>query len=89
MKLYIAEKPSLGRAIAAVLPGTHQRGDGFIKTSNGDCVSWCIGHLLEQAEPHIYDPEYKSWRMQHLPIVPEDWKLQPKKSSKDQLSVLR
>ena len=89
MKLYIAEKPSLGRAIAAVLPGTHQRGDGFIKTSNGDCVSWCIGHLLEQAEPHMYDPEYKAWRMQHLPIVPEDWKLQPKKSSKDQLSVLR
>jgi len=89
MKLYIAEKPSLGRAIAAVLPGTHQRGDGFIKTSNGDCVSWCIGHLLEQAEPHIYNPEYKSWRMQHLPIVPEDWKLQPKKESKNQLSVLR
>lgn len=89
MKLYIAEKPSLGRAIAAVLPGTHQRGDGFIKTSNGECVSWCIGHLLEQAEPHMYNPEYKSWRMQHLPIVPEEWKLQPKKESKNQLSVLR
>ena len=89
MKLYIAEKPSLGRAIAAVLPGTHQRGDGFIKTSSGDCVSWCIGHLLEQAEPHRYDPEFKAWRMQHLPIVPEDWKLQPKKSTKDQLAVLR
>jgi len=89
MKLYIAEKPSLGRAIAAVLPGTQQRGDGFIKTSDGDCVSWCIGHLLEQAEPHVYDPEYKAWRMQHLPIVPEDWKLQPKKASKNQLSVLR
>lgn len=89
MKLYIAEKPSLGRAIAAVLPGTHQRGDGFIKTSNGECVSWCIGHLLEQAEPHVYNPEYKSWRMQHLPIVPDEWKLSPKKESKNQLSVLR
>lgn len=89
MKLYIAEKPSLGRAIAAVLPGTHQRGDGFIKTSNGECVSWCIGHLLEQAEPHMYNPEYKSWRMQHLPIVPDDWKLQPKKETKNQLAVLR
>ena len=89
MKLYIAEKPSLGRAIAAVLPGSQQRGDGFIKSSNGDCVSWCIGHLLEQAEPHIYDPEFKSWRMQHLPIVPESWKLQPKKESKKQLAVLR
>ena len=89
MKLFIAEKPSLGRAIAAVLPGTQQRGDGFIKTSSGDCVSWCIGHLLEQAEPHLYDPEYKSWRMHHLPIVPQEWKLSPKKDTKSQLAVLR
>ena len=89
MKLYIAEKPSLGRAIAAAFPGQQQRGDGYIKISNGDCVSWCIGHLLEQAEPHVYDPRFKSWNMEHLPIVPQDWKLQPKKESKTQLSVLR
>lgn len=89
MKLYIAEKPSLGRAIAEVLPRPHQRGDGFITAANGDCVSWCIGHLLEQAEPHVYDPEFKSWRMQHLPIVPEIWKLQPKRDTKSQLAVLR
>ena len=89
MKLYVAEKPSLGRAIAAAFPGQQQRGDGYIKISNGDCVSWCIGHLLEQAEPHVYDPRFKSWNMEHLPIVPEDWKLQPKKESKTQLSVLR
>lgn len=93
MILYIAEKPSLGRAIASALAsregGREQRGDGFIKISNGDCVSWCIGHLLEQAEPHAYDPEYKAWRMQHLPIVPDEWKLQPKKDTKKQLSVLR
>lgn len=89
MKLFIAEKPSLGRAIAAVLPGRQQRGDGYIKTSNGDCVSWCIGHLLEQAEPHLYNSEYKSWRMQHLPILPEEWKLTPKKETKRQLAVLR
>jgi DNA topoisomerase-3 len=93
MKLYIAEKPSLGRAIASALAnsvgGREQRGDGFIKISNGDCVSWCIGHLLEQAEPHVYDPEYKSWRMQHLPIMPDQWKLQPKKETKSQLAVLR
>lgn len=89
MKLYIAEKPSLGRAIAEVLPGPMQRGDGFIKLANGDCVSWCIGHLLEQAEPHVYDPEFKSWRMQHLPIVPEKWKLKPKSDTKKQLAVLK
>ncbi|MFK7858240.1 MAG: DNA topoisomerase III [Granulosicoccus sp.] len=93
MKLYIAEKPSLGRAIASALAtsagGREQRGDGFIRISNGDCVSWCIGHLLEQAEPHLYNPEYKAWRMQHLPIVPDEWKLQPKKETKSQLTVLR
>ncbi len=89
MKLYIAEKPSLGRAIAEVLPGPMQRGDGFIKLANGDCVSWCIGHLLEQAEPHVYDPEFKSWRMQHLPIIPEQWKLKPKANTKKQLAVLK
>jgi len=93
MKLYIAEKPSLGRAIASALASSsgsrEQRGDGFIKLSNGDCVSWCIGHLLEQAEPHVYNSDYKSWHMQHLPIVPDKWKLQPKKETKNQLSVLR
>ncbi len=89
MKLYVAEKPSLGRAIAEVLPGPLQRRDGFIVAANGDHISWCIGHLLEQAEPHLYNAEYKSWRMQHLPIVPEQWKLTPKKQTKQQLSVLR
>ena len=89
MNLYIAEKPSLGRAIADALPRPHQRGEGFIKSSNGDCVSWCIGHLLEQAEPHLYDAKYKSWRVEHLPIVPEKWKLTPKSDTKKQLAVLR
>ena len=51
MRLFIAEKPSLGRAIADVLPKPHQRGDGFIKCGNDDVVTWCVGHLLEQAEP--------------------------------------
>ncbi len=93
MKLYIAEKPSLGRAIASALAasvgGREQRGEGFIKISNGDCVSWCIGHLLEQAEPHAYNPEFKSWRLEHLPIVPDEWKLQPKKETRSQLTILR
>lgn len=89
MKLYIAEKPSLGRAIADVLPGPHQKGDGFIRAGNGDCVSWCIGHLLEQAEPESYDPAYKRWRTEDLPIVPEQWQVKPKTKTRKQLSVLR
>ncbi|SMF06745.1 Topoisomerase IA [Alteromonadaceae bacterium Bs31] len=89
MKLYIAEKPSLGRAIAEALPKPHQRGEGFIRAGNGDVVSWCIGHLLEQAEPETYDSAFKPWRMEHLPIIPRQWQLQPKASTQKQLGVLR
>ncbi len=70
MKLFIAEKPSLGRAIADVLPKPHRKVEGCIHVGNGDCVSWCMGHLLEQAEPDAYDARFKQWRLEHLPIVP-------------------
>lgn len=89
MKLYIAEKPSLGRAIAEVLPKPHKKGDGFIEVGNGDCVSWCVGHLLEQAEPDAYDAKFKKWQLDHLPIVPEKWQLKPKPTSRKQLAVLK
>jgi DNA topoisomerase-3 len=89
MKLYIAEKPSLGRAIADALPKPHKKGDGYITVGNGDCVSWCVGHLLEQAEPGVYDARFKKWQMDHLPIVPDKWQLTPKTNSRKQLAVLR
>lgn len=89
MRLFIAEKPSLGRAIADVLPKPLSKADGFIVAANGDTVSWCIGHLLEQVEPEVYDPAYKKWAHEHLPIVPNQWKLAAKKKTVKQLSVLR
>ena len=89
MRLFIAEKPSLGRAIADVLPKPHRKAEGCIYVGNGDCVSWCVGHLLEQVEPDAYDAKYKQWRLEHLPIVPKQWQLKPKASSRKQLSVLR
>jgi DNA topoisomerase III len=89
MKLYIAEKPSLGRAVADVLPKPHKKEDGFIRVGNGDIVSWCIGHLLEQAEPQAYDPSYKQWKIEHLPIIPNQWKLEPKPGTKKQLTQLK
>ena len=88
MRLFIAEKPSLARAIADVLPKPHQRGDGFIKCGDNDVVTWCVGHLLEQAEPDAYDPKFKQWRLEHLPIIPEKWQLLPRKEVKKQLSVV-
>lgn len=89
MKLYIAEKPSLGRAIAAALPRPHKNQQGYIELGNGDVVSWCIGHILEQAEPEAYDAEYKKWRYEHLPILPDQWQLKPKTQTRSQLTVLR
>ncbi|SFR77739.1 DNA topoisomerase-3 [Marinobacter daqiaonensis] len=91
MRLYIAEKPSLGRAIAAALPGPVQKGPGWLRCGEGDqgvVVSWCIGHLLEPAEPASYHARWKSWRMEDLPVFPEQWQLTPKESVAKQLGVL-
>jgi len=89
MILYIAEKPSLARAIADVLPKPHKKNDGYIELGNGDCVSWCLGHLLEQADPADYNPDFKPWRFEHLPIIPDEWKLKPRSKTRSQLAVLR
>jgi DNA topoisomerase III len=77
MRLFIAEKPSLARAIADVLPGPQRRRDGHIECGTGDIVAWCAGHILELAPPDVYDARYKQWRLEDLPIVPDPWKLSP------------
>ncbi|MCO4837283.1 MAG: DNA topoisomerase III [Oceanospirillaceae bacterium] len=89
MILYIAEKPSVGRAIADALPKPHQKGDGCITVGSGDVVTWCIGHLLEQAEPEAYHPDYKKWDKAHLPIIPTQWKSQVKPQTRKQFNVVK
>ena len=89
MRLFIAEKPSLARALVDVLPKPHQKSDGFIKAGNGDVVTWCIGHLLEQAEPEAYNPEYKKWSISHLPIIPNEWKLVVKPKTRKQFTIVK
>ena len=89
MRLFIAEKPSLGRAIAEVLPKPHRKGDGYIECGNGQVVTWCIGHLLEQAQPDAYDSRYARWNLSDLPIVPEKWQLQPRASVTKQINVIK
>lgn len=88
MRLFIAEKPSLGRAIADVLPKPHRRGDGYIACGNDQIVTWCVGHLLEQAQPDHYDSRYARWSLADLPIIPEKWRLQPRPSVAKQLKVV-
>ncbi|EEQ04988.1 DNA topoisomerase 3 [Yersinia bercovieri ATCC 43970] len=89
MRLFIAEKPSLARAIADILPKPHRRGDGFIACGNDQMVTWCVGHLLEQAQPDAYDSRYARWSLADLPIIPEKWRLQPRPSVSKQLNVIK
>jgi len=89
LKLYIAEKPSLGRAIAAALPKPHKNHKTHIEVATGDIVSWCVGHILAQADPQDYDVNLKKWSMETLPIVPQQWQLKPIARTRAQLTVLR
>ena len=88
MRLYIAEKPSMGREIAKCLRGPTRAGDGFIETAEG-VVTWCFGHILRQAEPEEYDAAYKKWTESVLPIVPATWKLIVSESSAKQFSIVK
>ena len=68
LTLVVAEKHSVGKAIADVL-GAKSKKDGRYE-GNGYIVSWCVGHLLALVEPQDYDERYKKWRYEDLPILP-------------------
>lgn len=86
-KLVIAEKPSVAQSIAKVL-GAYQRKDGYMEGS-GYFVSWCIGHLVELAQPQVYDERYGKWRYSDLPIVPQLWKFEVTQDKKKQFQTLQ
>ena len=85
-QLVIAEKPSVAQSIAGVL-GANQRNDGYLE-GNGYLVSWCIGHLVELAQPTAYG-NYEKWRKEDLPILPEKWQYQITASTKKQFQILQ
>ena len=87
MKLYLCEKPSQGRDIARVL-GANSRGDGCLKKGNSLIVTWCIGHLVEMANPDDYDKSLKRWSMDTLPIHPDRWKNSVKPKTKKQYNII-
>lgn len=88
MKLFLCEKPSQGNDIAKVL-GATTRGDGCLFTADKQiCVTWGIGHLVEQFQPEEYDPSFKRWSFETLPIIPGEWKLSPKKETKKQYNIV-
>jgi DNA topoisomerase III len=89
MRLWIAEKPNVGRAIAKELPGPQRDNRTFIECGAGNVVAWCVGHVLEQAAPEQYDEQLKVWRLEHLPIVPARWLLVPKQSTRELFETLK
>ncbi len=83
----VAEKPSVARDIAKVL-GATTRGDGYLH-GNGYVVTWAIGHLAALAQPHEIRPEWKSWRRELLPMLPEQWPLVIYEKTKDQFEIVK
>lgn len=88
MRLFIAEKPSLGLAVAQAI-GIKEKGRGYIECNNGDRVTWAIGHLLQQYTPDDYDIALKKWNEQDLPIIPEQWKMKVSSKTKDQFKIVK
>ena len=87
--LVIAEKPSVGRDLVRVLPGTFNKGEGYLEGPD-HVVTWAVGHLVQLADPDEYDDRFKKWRMADLPIVPERFRLVVRdERSKKQMNVVK
>src|SRR5437763_5749866 len=87
--LVIAEKPSVGRDLARVLPGAFDKGEGYLEGPE-HVVTWAVGHLVQLADPDEYDDKFKKWRMADLPIVPDRFKLVVRdERSKKQMNVVK
>ena len=84
MQLVIAEKPSVAQSIAGVI-WANERKDGYME-GNGYIVSWCVGHLVELAQPDAYFDAWKKWSYESLPMIPEQWKHEVKKDTAVQAS---
>lgn len=83
----LAEKPSVARDIARVL-GCHKKGNGFLE-GNQYIVTWALGHLVTHADPEGYGNEYKEWKLEHLPIIPEPFKLVPIRQTSKQYNAVK
>ena len=87
MELVIAEKPSVALSIAKVI-GAKNKKDGYYE-GNGYIVSWCVGHLIQMANPDSYDEKYAKWNIDDLPIIPKEYKYEVAKATKKQFAVLK
>src|ERR671926_644235 len=87
MRLVVAEKPSVARDLASSL-GRHRREKGAL-VGDGWIVTWALGHLAELAPPDAYGDQYKKWRLESLPILPERFKVRVNNKTREQFNVVR
>ncbi|MBF0447197.1 MAG: DNA topoisomerase III [Magnetococcales bacterium] len=87
MMLFLCEKPSQARDIGRIL-GATQRREGYLQGPDKQ-VTWCIGHLLEMSAPDGYKTEWKPWRLDTLPLIPDQWKLEVRQSVGKQFKVIQ
>ncbi|MFM2163489.1 MAG: topoisomerase 3, partial [Pseudomonadota bacterium] len=82
MRLVVAEKPSVARDLASVV-GRFRASEGCL-VSDDVVITWCVGHLVELEDPAHYDPAWKAWRLDTLPMIPEAFALRPRDGARDQ-----
>ena len=87
MRLVITEKPSVAISIAKMIEANGKK-DGYYE-GNGYRVSWCVGHLIQMANPDAYDEKYAKWNIEDLPIIPSEYKYEVAKSTKKQFTILK
>lgn len=89
MKLCIAEKPSVAKDLAEIL-GARTKRDGYFE-GNGYCVSWTFGHLCSLKDPEDYNPNWKYWKLEDLPIIPQQFgiKIKDDQGIKKQFEVIK
>lgn len=86
-KLIVAEKPSVAKAIAAVIAPDYKQRRGYLE-GNGYLISWCFGHLAKLADASYYDPSFAKWNMKDLPILPRSFRFRIQEDKKEQFDVL-
>ena len=86
MKVFLCEKPSQASDISRHVGARSRDAGAFV--GSGVVVTWCIGHLLQQAPPEVYQPALKGWRLDALPVLPDKWLMQSKGSTEDQLKAV-
>ena len=87
MQLIIAEKPSVAQTIGEALGATEKKSGYLAGTAH--LITWCIGHLVELAQPHAYDDRYAKWKWNDLPILPEEWRYNVSLHTKKQFDTIR